>query len=380
MCIIKADFRYGDKSISMDFPCSEEVMQARLMELNAPEGTAELLLTGVAFPGELAVLENTLVDPDELNFLAKRMDGFFCGEQWQFLEAAKLEQFKSLKDLINLTFNLDKYTLIQNIGDMQKVGVEYTINTVGCIPTDKMNDPKYAEVGRKLLLSGKGIFTDHGLLFKDDSRPMEVVYDGQVFPCYVYDNSVQVIAAVRYQDKTEYLYLPCEDLAINKALHRLGACSPDDCEISLEEFMVDDQAWLKQLENILCREGVYALSRLTAAVHGEEIDLDKLLAVSEYAGISNSKGMMALAQHMGDFVFLKDACDYEAVGRFYVENRMEYYLNVEMEDYFDFEGFGEYIVGEYGGEFVADGFVCVQQDADLSDILDEGGSMAMGGM
>ncbi len=105
------------------------MLSSKLMELHAPSETSELFLTEIEFPSELAVLENTFVNIDELNFLAKRMEGFCGDEDFQLFEAMKLEGFTSLKDIINLSFNLDKYTLIQNIGDMQKVGVEYTLNT-----------------------------------------------------------------------------------------------------------------------------------------------------------------------------------------------------------------------------------------------------------
>ena len=113
---IKAIFQYNDKEVSIAFPCSESELCAKLAGIHAPKDTAELFLTKVEYPIEFAVLENTFVDPDEMNYLAKRMDSFFGNEELQFYEAMRLDGFTSLKDLINLSFNLDKYTLIQNIG------------------------------------------------------------------------------------------------------------------------------------------------------------------------------------------------------------------------------------------------------------------------
>ena len=133
LTFIKARFQYNDNEITVAFPISESELRAKLIELHAPEDTAELFMTEMEYPSDLSVMENTLVNLDELNFLAKRMDSFFGDEELQFFEAMKLEKFSSLKDLINLSFNLDKYTLIQNIGDMQKIGVDYTMNTQGCI-------------------------------------------------------------------------------------------------------------------------------------------------------------------------------------------------------------------------------------------------------
>lgn len=377
---IKANFQYNDRQVTIDFPCSESELRTKLIELHAPEDSTELFLKGMEYPLEFSVLENTFVNLDEMNFLAKRMESFCGDEDMQFFEAMRLEKFSSLKDLINLSFNLDKYTLIQNIGDMQKVGVAYTLNTQGSMPVDGMDDPKYAEIGWKLLQSGEGIFTEHGLLFKDNCRPFEELYDGQVFPGYVYDGDVLVIAEAKYNEKTEYLYLPCEALAIDKAVRRLGAGCADDCEISLEDFSVNNPAWIKRLRELCRAEGIYEANRLAAAINHADKELDKLTAAVEYADVDSAEGLAAVAEHLGDFVFIKGAKDYDAVGRFYTENEHGYDLNPEMEDFFDFNGFGEYISEACGGEFISSGFVCMRDGMELSEIFDTEETMTMGGI
>ena len=144
-------------------------------------------ISAITEPKELSFLKDRLVNLDELNYLAKRMDSFFGDEETQFFEAIKLEHFTEMKDLINLTFNLDKYTLIKDVSDMGKVGREYLLNTEGCIPAHDEDNPKYAQIGRELLRSGHGIFTEHGLLFPDQNRPFEELYNGKTFPAYIYD-------------------------------------------------------------------------------------------------------------------------------------------------------------------------------------------------
>lgn len=377
---IKANFQYDGHQTSIGFPCSENELRAKLMELHAPEDSSELCLVQMEYPSEFTFMENTFVNLDELNFLAKRMDSFFGDEEWQFFEAMKFEKFSSLKDLINLSFNLDKYTLIQNIGDMQKIGVDYTMNTQGCMPADEVNDPKYADLGRKLLQSGEGVFTEHGLLFKDSSRPFEELYDGQVFPGYVYDSGVLVIATAAYNEKAEYLYLPCEYHAIDKAIRRLGASCAEDCDIELEDFAVNDPAWLERMSKLCRTEGIYEINNLANAIRNSGVDFNKLSAAAEYADADSAKDLTAIAEHLDEFVFIKDIKDYEDVGRFYAENDQEYSLNPEMEDFFDFDGFGEYMVEANGGEFIPSGFVCMQGNADLSEILDSNEPMTMGGM
>lgn len=97
LSFIKANFRYNDNEIAIAFPISESELYSKLMELNAPEDTAELFLAEMEYPSEFAVLENTFVNLDELNFLAKRMESFCGDEDLQFFEAMKLESFQVLE-------------------------------------------------------------------------------------------------------------------------------------------------------------------------------------------------------------------------------------------------------------------------------------------
>ncbi|RGQ38683.1 hypothetical protein DWY99_09430 [[Clostridium] leptum] len=49
------------------------------------------------------------------------------------------------------------------------------------IHAEDADDPKYAKLGRELIRSGKGVFTEHGLLFVDEDTPFIRDYDGQNF-------------------------------------------------------------------------------------------------------------------------------------------------------------------------------------------------------
>ncbi|MDE6665104.1 MAG: antirestriction protein ArdA [Ruminococcus sp.] len=219
--MINITVQYNDRLRSIHFPCSEKELKFALVGIHAMnDNPSELFVTAVKYPEELSFLKDHFVNLDELNYLAKRFDSFCESEEEQYFEAMKHEAFTELPDLINLTFNLNRYTLIQDISDMGKIGREYLMNRDGCIPAHDEDDPKYAEIGRKMMLSGEGIFTDHGLLFVNDEIPFSKEYDGQVFPPYLYDTDVLFIARAEYGGKTEYLYMPCEREAIRACVHR----------------------------------------------------------------------------------------------------------------------------------------------------------------
>ena len=246
--MIKLRIKYGNSQTDLRFPCTEKEISAALGRIHAENITPlELYAAEVVFPEELSFLQGRFVDLDEVNFLAKRMDSFFGDEEYRFYEALKSEGFDTVPDLINLSFNLNRYPLIQDISDMGKIGREYLLAVNGCLPADDADDPKYAAFGRKLIQSGNGVFTEHGLFFVDEDTPFERVYDGQNFPPYVYEPMLCFLRA-EYNGKTEYLYLPCEDEAIDKAYARLGAPTPDDVELSWEDHCIESEKWVERFK------------------------------------------------------------------------------------------------------------------------------------
>lgn len=68
------------------------------------------------------VLADENVNIDELNYLMKRLDGFDSREMEKFYATAFAEETKSMADLINLSFNLHCYSLVNNFSDLNKLG------------------------------------------------------------------------------------------------------------------------------------------------------------------------------------------------------------------------------------------------------------------
>ena len=289
--MITATVKYNDNYTDIEFPCSEAYLSAKLMEIHVDDlSSTTQYISAITEPNELSFLKNKMINLDEINYLAKRMDSFFGDEETQFFEAIKLEHFTEMKDLINLTFNLDKYTLIKDVSDMGKVGREYLLNTEGCIPAHDEDNPKYAQIGRELLRSGRGIFTEHGLLFPDQNRPFEELYNGKTFPAYIY-NQCLFVGEIEYEGQTEFVYFPDDERAIQKAFRRLGAESPENCSVILTDFCSEHNKMFDLFKNILNNEGIYEVNSLAQTVNNfvNPQDLKKLSAVLEYADVSDSE-------------------------------------------------------------------------------------------
>ena len=165
--MIKIRIRNADHEIDVRFPIRENELYAKLAEIHAIEGRDALqsaFVTEVYWPEELSVLKDRFANLDELNYLGKRMESFDSLEYDQFLIGISKLDSKEVKDLINLTFNLNHFTLCQDVSSYGKIGREYVLNTEGAVPANDEDDPKYAAIGKELIDKGLTQITERGLL------------------------------------------------------------------------------------------------------------------------------------------------------------------------------------------------------------------------
>lgn len=116
--MIKIRIRNADHEIDVQFPISENELYAKLAEIHAIEGKEapqSAFVTEVYWPEEFSMLKDRLANLDELNYLGKRMESFDTLEYDQFLIGISKLDSKEVKDLINLTFNLNHFTLCQDV-------------------------------------------------------------------------------------------------------------------------------------------------------------------------------------------------------------------------------------------------------------------------
>ena len=165
--MIKIRIKNADHEIDIRFPISESELFAKLGEIHAVEGrdaAQSALVTDVYWPEEFSMLKDRFANLDELNYLGKRMESFDTLEYDQFLIGISKLDSKEVKDLINLTFNLNHFTLCQDVSSYGKIGREYVLNTEGAVPAHDEDDPKYATIGKDLIDRGLAQITERGLL------------------------------------------------------------------------------------------------------------------------------------------------------------------------------------------------------------------------
>ena len=375
--------RWMDHYVDINFPCSEEdLMDALKIRNPVDTSPASVFISTLHHPEQLKQLEDRFVNLDELNYLAKRMDGMSHGELIQFYAGANHEKYTELKDLINLTFNLPRYTVVQHVSDMEEVGRHHHLSKHQIITQQDVKNIDFAALGRELMRSGKGVVTEHGILFKNEDVPYYQVYDGQTFPQYNYYGDELLTVEAEYAGRRETLYLPCEDLAITKAIYRLGCNSADEIDFTVADANFENTPWFARFQKLMTEAGIYQVNEVARSLNDATTDLSKLDAVMQYADRSDVPAIIAVANNIDDFVFLPGVTGDDEVAEYFIEHNEEYDLHSDLADYFDYDGFGQHLAANMEGKFVDAGYVCMAEDCSLENILrgTEDQAIAFGGM
>lgn len=135
--MIKATIQNSPYCTERFFPCTEMVISKKLGELGMnPEHLAPMATVNKIKPSDLSVLEDCKVSLDAMNYFGKRLDRLCKLEMKQFLAALSCDKADigyGLKNIINLTDNLARYTLIEDTDDLEKVGLIHMLNVCGAL-------------------------------------------------------------------------------------------------------------------------------------------------------------------------------------------------------------------------------------------------------
>ena len=338
-----------------------------------------------SFYSVLKRTEMLTVNVEELNYLAKRLDGLDIGEATQFQAMAhKLELFE-LKDLINLTFCCQQTTVITDFSDLAAVGRDHYMNLHGgCATVTELEALDGEETALRLIESGSGTITPYGVIYDNDMK-LEQVYDGQFFPCYYYEPRATMVAATPKSkpENTEHitwLYLPMAQEEIDRALQRTGITEPADARLRLEHSQLPDEVnVLLDMEHESLAD-LNALAQETNALSKD--DIKKLGAVVTLAKPQNAEQVKNLAENLDLFDFAPDAHSPAEYGKYMIQQSGHFDYDANLDDFYDYEGYALQRMNNEDGIFTDRGYIAYKGYISLEEVMDGGhcGHMEMGGM
>ena len=90
---------------------AEALEKIAIPDLNAPK----VFVSEVVEPSGLSMLESKKLNLDEVNYLAKLLGSLVQDERDKIYAVANYEGYDTPKELINVYFNTDSYTLVQDL-------------------------------------------------------------------------------------------------------------------------------------------------------------------------------------------------------------------------------------------------------------------------
>ena len=367
----------------LTLPCTEQEMQNAEEEVHSlsPLDTDVLIVDLHDNVEELNTLIGQHVDLDHLNLLARCMDGLFGGEYDQFRAALHIRGVSDIKTMINLTQEVYNYTIASPDASLTSIGKDHYMNLHGgCMMVEDESKIDFAAIARELIASGKGIESPYGLVFVNDLDP-SLFFNGKNMPCY-YDRQFVISCFLTKDDSSEHLFLPCNENAIAKAVHRLGASDVSECTVEIDNYEFGGK--FSELMNSIEDYDLYELNRLTYEVQDfSRDDLEKLAALYEYTQNYMDPepiyALTCLAEHLDSFTFAPNVDTTEDLGIYLIQDSGEYSYDPELEDYYQYELLGEDRVENERGLFLDGGYVGIKDDMEITDIIDEYGPK-MGGI
>ena len=319
----------------------------------------------------LNVLAGQEINLDELDYLAKRLDGISPYEKIQFQAAAERYGITQVTDLINRTFCCDQTTVIVDFSDLEQVGRIHYLTLNGGATREEMESLDGYETALLLINEHPGIITPYGV-FYDNGMRLEPVYDGRYFPQYLYADSVLTLALASDEDlkkgaNVTWLYLPCSEERLERALTRAGITQRSDinlfvmdnnlpCEVSRSLNLEDE---LPQKLNQLAQE-VGKLDKVSQA---------KLGAVTAWAQPAAVEEVVQLCRNLDQFDFIPHIHSVQEYGKYMVQESGDYYYDAGLEGYIDYERLGQSLLFKEIGQFVESGYISYKGTLTLEELM-----------
>ena len=325
----------------------------------------------------LNTLVGTLVNIDQLDYLAKRLDGFCAGEVSQFQAMAHKLGLSEIKDFINLTYCCQQTTVITDFSDLEQIGKDHTMTlNGGAMPIDQYQAVNGKEAALQLINGGRGVITPYGVAY-DNGMKLEPVYNGHQFPSYLYDHSLLVLEITPKRglvegSNPEYLYLPASEHQIERTLLRVGVTTLHDAKMRIDwdelPEKVDEALDIEHLSG----DDLPALNRMCQAIEPlKEADMEKLNAVVLFAEAGDMMAVRQLAENLDLFDFVPGLQTPEEYGRHMIRESGHFDYDENLEGFYDYRRYGEQQLRQEGGQFNECGYVVYQGTMPLEELMME---------
>ena len=351
--------RKEDESIMFNFPYEESEISNVYNQLEIEVSTApNCYIDGVVYDSDMnEILRGKQCNIDELNFLFKRMDSFDAKERKVFFASAFAVNPETIAELINLSFNTHCYSLVSDFNNLETVGKNLYLSEKQAVATRELEELDGGSFAIEVIKNNPNSrITPYGVLYKNSNEP-EQIYNGKQFPPYHWKETVATIQLTA-KGANEFIYLPCSDVEIEKALMRLETPYLHDCELTI----IDDN-FSKEVLDIISTDAtplikIDTLNKL--AEYYKEIgnhDIEYFEKLMDYVKPQTVDEIFALADSMYEFELFDGIHSVENYGRYMICDSGHFEYDSNLQEYIDFKRYGQEKMAHEHGAFSEKGYI-----------------------
>lgn len=337
-----------EESVWLNIPSSYQTVREVFAGLGEPE-----MVQIVSVEGQDPVLEKHLAGKmlrrenglNELEFLNLRLEGMTQLEKEIFLAAMEIEEPYTLMEIVNLSCNLDKFTVYHKAADETSLGnyiLEHRKEVLA-----GYEETQEEAVGRRYAREHAGCFSESGYIFRS-GKAIEAVYDGKYCSDPAYDSNAVFMVLIpvekggRTRKKALSLALPASDEKLAVAAGNLGVADAGRCvPISIRSSGWELTSHLPMAYDIRGLNDYASLLQEQGLIDKTE-EMKKLYAALEAELPEDMDAAIEIAGNLEHYRFLpKEVSEPAVYARYALRNWLPQ-VDERLDDFIDFEGYGKY--------------------------------------
>lgn len=369
------------ESVWLNIPSSYQASREAFAGLGNP-GTVQIVSAEMEEPslekhlaGKLLRRENGV---KELEFLELRLEGLTAQEKELFFAALEIEEPRTMMEIVNLSCNLDKFTVYAGAVDEKALG-DYLLEHRKDVMAEYVETQAEA-AGRRYVREHSGCFSESGYVFRS-GKALQAVYDGKYCPDPAYDsNAVFIVTVPREHQKGGRrmlsLALPASDEKLAVAAENLGVADVGECIPSGMES--NDRSLTSHLPITYDIRGLNEYARLlqSQGMTGKAEVMKKLYAALEAELPADMDEAVEIAGNLDRYRFLPTEVKEPSVYARYVLQDWLPQVDERLDEFIDFEGYGKYRMRADG--VVQTGYGMLERtDRPLSQLTEEVASLKL---
>ena len=341
-------------------------------------------------PSYFGFLKGQTVSMDELNFLARRLDGMTEYEKRVVGVYSSETGIREMKQLINLTYSLQGLSLLTDLTDGNRVGLRLYLDRHLAISEEEKSKMDFNAYAQKIFSEGKCKFLPHGILV-DQGFQMEEVYNGKTFPEYIDrpDETVAVLSLENEAGDKEYLYLPTDISAMDKVKKRLNiAAFAEGIVNGIENIRLPESIFPSPEDMCMSLQGdVQKLTLFNEMCQTvscfDEAKMDRLAMAAGFVGTSEFTDITYIAKQLDEFEIHPQIHTDKEYGEFLVKEAGMFEVDELLLPHIDYAGVArdkrQATMADSG--FIPEGFVGTQRaiheyqeyQGEFADLLEKNG-------